>query len=270
MEKCDLADLIVQRIDAEAERLACEYAASQRAGCGITTIDGLFTKALFDNIRSRLPEKATMLRRKSLGERKFCLAQTGEMQAALRDCVTAFASQRVARHVGEVLGIGPLTADSDLYNGGITYMQTGDFMRPHLDNSHNRDRRRRRRIALLYYLADDWSAQQGGALKIWSRRPRRIVTMVPYRPNRLVFMEVGDNAWHSVERISGGVDRINLTTYFYDAVESNQTVRLTRFMAWPGEPLAQMMLDAQFGMRMLAQRLGMGGLARNSHTNTAR
>jgi Rps23 Pro-64 3,4-dihydroxylase Tpa1-like proline 4-hydroxylase len=55
-----------------------------------------------------------------------------------------------------------------LYNGGITKMMPGDFMCPHLDNSHNYDRTQRRAVVLLYYMSPQWREDYGGALELWT------------------------------------------------------------------------------------------------------
>jgi Rps23 Pro-64 3,4-dihydroxylase Tpa1-like proline 4-hydroxylase len=264
----DIEQMIVARIDAEGDRLAAEFAETHRGGCGITFLDDALPQTLCREIAATIPDLEVMVRRRSLGERKYCLAQTRGMDARLQACVAAFASKAVADKAGFVFDLGRVVPDSVLYNGGLTVMTPGDFMRPHLDNSHNLDRRRRRRLVVLYYCSADWSAQSGGSLSIWSRSPLRRVKVVPFAPNRLVFMEVGDGAWHSVDPISGDANRVNITTYFYDADETVQPVRLTRFMGWPGEPVAQTILEGQFRLRMLAQRLGAGRLVKNTHTNS--
>jgi Rps23 Pro-64 3,4-dihydroxylase Tpa1-like proline 4-hydroxylase len=264
-----IAQLILQRIDEEADRLAAEFEETHRQGCGITALDNLLPQDVRDEVCAGLPRKDAMVRRRSLGERKYCLAETNLMTPALRNCIAAFASATVADRVTSLLGMDPLSPDPHLYNGGVTMMAPGDFMRPHLDNSHNLDRRRKRRIVALYYCSDQWEAGNGGALSIWSRSPLAPIKVVEFRPNRFVLMEVSDSAWHSVDPVFGTADRINLTTYFYDAQESSLPVRLTRFMGWPGEPVAQAMLEGQFQLRMLAQRLGAGKIARNAHIDNS-
>jgi hypothetical protein len=259
---------ILARICEQEPRLRTEYEETRRAGCGITFVDDVLPRELCERIGANIPDLQTMVRRRSLGERKYCLAKTHAMDAALEACVAAFSSDAVADEVGRVFGLGDVAPDGLLYNGGLTVMAPGDFMRPHLDNSHNLNRRRRRRLAALYYCSTDWTAERGGSLSIWTRSPLQRVKVIPFVPNRLVFMEVGDKAWHSVDRISGDANRVNITTYFYDEEETVQPVRLTRFMGWPGEPLAQAILEGQFRMRTLAQKLGAGRFVRNAHTNS--
>lgn len=268
MDQTDAETLIGQRIDREADRLKHEFEELAGAGCGIAVMDDLLPTNLFDEVRSWLPPKHTMLRRQSLGERKYCSAQTTGLPPALRACIAGFASPAIARKMGELFDLGTLEPDFSLYNGGVTLMAPGDFMRPHLDNSHDRSRRHRRRLAALYYLSADWLPEQGGDLTIWSRTPLEQLRTIAYKPNRLVFMEVNETAWHSVGQIFGTADRANLTTYFYDEISTDHPVRLTRFMGWPGEPTTQAVLECQFRIRMAAQRLGADRFVHNPHVDT--
>ena len=260
--------LIAARVAAEGERIARQFAATRARGCGVATVDNLLPRDLLDLVRASLPAKRAMIRRKSLGEQKYCLAQTEGMPAALRTCIAAFASPSVASRLGALCGLGKLAPDAVLYNGGVTVMAPGDFMRPHLDNSHNRDRSHQRRLAALFYLTATWRSERGGALKIWAREPLEVLETIEYRSNRLVLMEVCEDAWHSVGLISGDLDRVNLTTYFYDVAETRQPVRLTRFTGWPDEPMVAAMLEGRYRLRMAANRLGAGRLARNPHVDT--
>lgn len=259
--------LICQRIDAEAARLTDDFEELSRFGCGIAVLDNLLPPELFEEAARCLPPKQAMIRRRSLGERKYCWAQTGHLPPTLRTCIAAFASRPVAEKLGRMLDLGTLEPDETLYNGGVTLMAPGDFMRPHLDNSHDRHRSRRRRLAALFYLSSPWQPEQGGNLTIWSRKPMRQIKTIAYKPNRLVLMQVNECAWHSVDPVFGTADRANLTTYFYDSASTSDAVRLTRFMGWPGELATRAMLECQFHVRTAAQRLGADRFVRNPHVN---
>jgi hypothetical protein len=264
-DQASITQWILNSIDSAADRLSADMRSTSRQGCGVAVLDDLLPSAWRDEILRGVPPRESMLRLKSLGERKFCMAQTSAMTSALRNCVAAFASTPIADKLATVMGRNELAPDGALYNGGVTVMSPGDFMRPHLDNSHNRDRNRQRRLVVLYYLSSPWRPEDGGALTIWSRKPLRRLHVIPYRPNRLVLMELGAEAWHSVDPVRGASDRVNLTTYFYDAEETRTPVHLTRFMGWPGQAFTNAILEAQFRLRMLAQKAGAGRFARNHH-----
>ncbi|MDO6416171.1 2OG-Fe(II) oxygenase [Sphingomonas sp. BIUV-7] len=264
-----LETLILLRLGSERERVSADFRRSREQGCGTAIVDDLLPTAVREAIFSAVPTKDLMLRRQSLGERKYCMAQTVVMPSTLQNCVKAFASPELADALSGMIDVGRLVPDANLYNGGVTVMSPGDFMRPHLDNSHNRNRRRRRRLVALYYLSPVWEDRNGGELRIWSCDPVRQLQAISFRPNRLVLLEVSDTAWHSVEPIHGDADRINLTTYYYEAEETREPVRLTRFMGWPGETIIKHVLKGQFHLRMLGQKVGAAYFTRNSHIDHA-
>lgn len=267
-DQASITQWIVERIESAAGRLSADIQSTSRQGCGVAVLDDLLPSEWRDAILRGVPAKQSMLRLESIGERKFCMAQTSAMTSALRNCIAAFASVPVADKLAAVMGRDDLAPDGVLYNGGVTVMSPGDFMRPHLDNSHNRDRNRQRRLVALYYLSSPWTPRDGGSLTIWSRNPLHRLHVIPYRPNRLVLMEIGAEAWHSVDPVRGDSDRVNLTTYFYDAEETQTPVHLTRFMGWPGEAFTKAVLETQFRLRMLAQKAGAGRFARNRHLDS--
>lgn len=67
-----------------------------------------------------------------------------------------------------------LFADENLYAAGLSMMSKGNFLNPHLDNSHNMDRSKYRALNLLYYCSENWDISNGGNLELWHNVPNLI------------------------------------------------------------------------------------------------
>ena len=164
---------------------------------------------------SKMPALADMVRVKSPMERKFVCANLQKLSSTLVDIVMAFTDTDVVESIGDIVGAPRLEADLNLYNGGITVMLPGDFMCPHLDNSHDRARRRRREIVLLYYITPCWLPDYEGNLELWDLTRKERQTVVQFCSNRLVLLETTNASWHAIPPIAGPLPRLSVTSYLY-------------------------------------------------------
>ena len=255
---------MLQQLERHRAELAAQYQSSARP-VRYCHLDDLLPAAAFEQFALALPALSEMTRLRSLGERKFVSAALDKLAEPLRNLVKAFTDPRVVAAVAPILGVPALTHDESYYNGGLTIMAPSDYMRPHLDNSHDKSGKRPRRVVMLYYLSPIWRDGYGGNLGVWQDLASARVEHIEYRPNRLVLLETSEKSWHSIDSVLGPYPRANLTTYLYDPAVSDQPPRLTRFKAWPREPLHELALNAQFQARSLAARLGLQRFRRNPH-----
>mgnify|MGYP001258705252 FL=1 len=63
----------------------------------------------------------------------------------------SFHDQGVIKSISEITNINDLVHDPSLYAGGISRMDYGHFLNPHVDNSHDGNRKKYRRLNLLFY-----------------------------------------------------------------------------------------------------------------------
>ncbi|MGE5145545.1 MAG: 2OG-Fe(II) oxygenase [Candidatus Eiseniibacteriota bacterium] len=265
-----VSTVIAARLDSESTELAATFGKAEPGAVRYCAIDNLLPDDLMLAAFSMLPALAGMLRLKNLKERKFVTAEIDALAAPIRHLILALNSRAVADVVARIIGVPFLEADPKLYNSGITTMVPGDFMCPHLDNSHDYDRGRRRVVALLYYFSPYWRHGYGGDLELWGDDRRGAPRAIEYRGNRLVIMETTDLSWHSVQPIVGPMPRVNAIAYFYAPSAEQRAVRLTRFAAWPGQRLKELLFDAEFHLRTLVARLAGRRLRFNRHLYTGR
>jgi hypothetical protein len=263
-----LTQIVASRLKAERARLRESFCGQHAGHVRHFALDDLLPPEALEAANAALPPLQSLLRLANTKERKFVCARLDALDDAVRDIVNAINQPEIAEAVGDITGITALETDGQLYNGGITYMLPGDFMCPHLDNSHDHGRRRRREVVLLTYLTPHWREEFGGHLALWHDQRRGALEAIPYRSNRLVVMETTDASWHAVMPVVGPMPRINVTTYFYAPSTVTHPVRLTRFAAWPGHGVRQAMFTGEFALRSLANRMGARRLHPNRHINT--
>ncbi|WP_206360119.1 2OG-Fe(II) oxygenase, partial [Pseudomonas viridiflava] len=109
----------------------------------------------------------------------------------------------VVAKVSELVGFERITPDPSLYAGGLSMMFEGDFLNPHIDNSHDGTRNLYRRLNLLYYVTPNWSLENGGNFELWDHKVETQKTIVSAF-NRLVVMETDKDSWHSVSPVTAG------------------------------------------------------------------
>ena len=79
-------------------------------------------------------------------------------------------------------------------------MGKGDFLNPHIDNSHNMQRNKYRRLNLLYYVSPEWNLKCGGNFELWDKKVKSKKTIVSSF-NKLIIMETTEESWHSVNKV---------------------------------------------------------------------
>lgn len=172
----------------------------------------------------------------SFRERKRTLAKLSQSDPLLKSVSIAFQHPKVIQAVAKITGIEGLEGDQTFYAGGLSMMMPGDFLNPHIDNSHDGDRIRYRRINILYYLNRDWGLDSGGNFELWDTKVRRAKTLVSGF-NRLVVMETNKRSWHSVSKVAASRPRLCASNYYFSqsSPDGNEYFHVTSFTGRPGE-----------------------------------
>jgi hypothetical protein len=258
------SELITDQLTRNLPALADAFGSERAGHVRCCFVDDLLPAELLKGVLE-LPPLARMLRRESSKERKYLSSNLGILSPTQQEIIKGFNSQPIADVVAKIMGREVLEIDPSLYNGGVTAMLPGDFMCPHLDNSHDYNRKRRRDVVLLYYFSPVWRDDYGGHLELWNDDRNAPPRKFEYRPNRLVMMETTDHSWHSITPITGPMPRNSVTTYYYAPSSVVSTPRLTRFGAWPHQPAKEFMFQSEFHLRSLAAKLLPRKLVANKH-----
>ncbi|MBX3464826.1 MAG: 2OG-Fe(II) oxygenase [Planctomycetes bacterium] len=264
MTRAQFASAIERRLDDEAARLAAEFARSRPTRHFV--VDDLLPAPWLQAVAAAFPAPDQLLPKRSLRERKRVGVAVERYAPIVGDLLYAFQEPRVLAAIARLTGIEGLAADPTLYASGISVMGRGDFLNPHLDNSHDGDQQRYRVLNLLLYVAPDWPTGAGGDLELWEW-PRRIAQTIAPVGGRLVVMETGPGSWHSVSRVRADARRLCVSNYYFAARSgSGRDYRhVTTFAGRPEEPVKRVVLAANAVARNLLGRVFPGLLRRGAH-----
>lgn len=228
-------------------------------------IDDLLPVDLCRRIHGAFPAGAAgFFRRDSFRERKKTATDLGALDPILSDITYAFQDRRVVELIGSAIGVPMLEPDPLLYAAGLSMMVKGDFLNPHIDNSHDRERRRYRRLNLLYYVSPGWALEDGGNFELWDARCRRAKTIVS-ATNRLLVMETSRTSWHGVSPVSADRPRCCVSTYYFSkqSPEATEYFHVTSFTGRPEERWRRALGIADNALRGAVARVFKAGRGRN-------
>ena len=237
-----LGALIADCINEKSERIAVQWARPSGTATRHFWIDDLLPDDICQAVYDAFPTKPEIwFRRDTFRERKKTFAKMKQIDPLIGEITMAFQEPAVLDAVGRVTGIAGLEGDPLLYASGISMMEAGDFLNPHIDNSHDMTRERYRRLNLLYYVAPDWQSESGGNFELWDDRVRAPVEIVS-RCNRLLVMETTRTSWHSVNPVRADARRCCVSNYFFSAqsLSGSDYYHVTSFLGRPGQPLRRL------------------------------
>lgn len=258
------ADRITQQIRQNSDKLKAEFA-SDRAPVQsrFAVLDNLLTTEDVQRIYAAFPPVSQMRLMSSFREKKYTSKALDQMDRVIRDAVFAFQAPQVLQAVSEITGMKGLIADPSLYAGGISAMTRGQYLNPHLDNSHEMTRSFYRRINVLFYVTPDWSATGGGNLELWDTSVRHPVE-IPSLCNRLVIMETNRVSWHGVNPVRQDGMRCCVSNYYFseESPEAEHYFHVTSFSARPEQPLARIWASTDNVLRNCVRLVAKGGLGK--------
>jgi Rps23 Pro-64 3,4-dihydroxylase Tpa1-like proline 4-hydroxylase len=255
LDRTKLADLIVARLKPELERLTSEFRLPGRIpSCQVLD---LLPADLADQIYSRFPASNAMMLKRSIKENKHVAAQMDAFDPLLEEAVYAFQDPRVLEQVARISGLPALEPDVDLYAGGISAMSKGAYLRPHLDNSHDKDRQRYRVLNLLYYVTPGWQDGYGGSLQLWDDGLRGKPRTFPSLFNSLVIMLTNKASWHSVNEVRHDGRRCCVSNYYFSrqSPDDHDYFHATSFRGEPGQVSADLVMRTDNALRTAALKL---------------
>jgi Rps23 Pro-64 3,4-dihydroxylase Tpa1-like proline 4-hydroxylase len=260
-----IAALIVKRLEEAHAVAAAEFALPRTVKSFV--VDDLLPPELAQGIADGFPPVEKMVLKNHLGELKYVGVQMNQYEPLVEEALYAFQDPRVVERVGAICGIGGLLPDERLYAGGISAMVKGHYLNPHLDNSHDFERKRYRALNLLYYVSPGWRQDYGGNLELWDEGPHGQPRTIESRFNRLAVMQTDKTSWHSVSRVNQDGTRRCVSNYFFtlEPVDGNREYHVTSFRGWPEEKLKDLLMQGDNALRQTVKQVLGERLFQNKH-----
>ena len=262
----EIASLIVLKLQ-ENKQLLYKAFNENRDGVRFFYIDNLLPDDLCQKINDAFPKNSEMVLKKSLREDKYVGVQMDTYKSLIADVVYAFQDIRIVEVIREICNIGECSADASLYAGGISSMSENQFLKPHLDNSHDQKRDKWRVLNLLYYTTPDWKKEFGGNLEVWPKGLKGNPTTIVSKFNRLIVMGTDINAWHSVSTVVVENRRNCVSNYYFSntPLSKEDSFHVTTFRGWPRQKLENAVLRFDSFARMCIRKIFPKGIVKNPH-----
>lgn len=264
MNRREYAEQIVRKL-AERKSDFTEQFFSTKVNSFIA--DDILSEELAKEIYHAFPKPKDMKIRKSLREYKYVAAQMNLYNPILEEIVYAFQEPEVVEMIGEITKIPQLMPDNQLYAAGISLMGKGNFLNPHLDNSHDNERRNYRVLNLLYYVTPDWKESYGGNLEIWDNGVKNQPRTIWSKFNRLVVMATNKSSYHSVSTVVYNGYRCCVSNYYFspNSLEGQDYFHVTSFRGRPEQPLRDLVLTADLAIRNSIRKVFPKGISKTFH-----
>jgi Rps23 Pro-64 3,4-dihydroxylase Tpa1-like proline 4-hydroxylase len=130
-----------------------------------------------------------------------------------------------------------------------------DFLNPHIDNSHDKDRQRFRRLNLLYYVSPNWKIENGGNFELWDNE-RAYQKTIASLTNRLLVMETNKTSWHSVSKVQVDQPRCCVSNYYFskESPDKSNYFHVTSFTGRPEEKFKRIIGTIDNSLRNLVSK----------------
>jgi len=232
-------------------------------------VDDLLPSDEVNAINAAFPPIEDMRLMRSLRECKYTSKDMASFDPKIRDVSFAFQDPAVIKLISEITGIVNNGGDPSFYAGGISSMEYGQFLNPHIDNSHDGNRERYRTLNLLFYTTPDWNEEYGGNLELWDNDVRSRITITS-KANRLVVMETNSQSWHSVNPLKVKLRRNCVSNYYFstDTPEVHEYFNVTKFSARPEQKVRRRIMILDAFIRNSIRRLVPAGLGKKDINST--
>jgi Rps23 Pro-64 3,4-dihydroxylase Tpa1-like proline 4-hydroxylase len=250
MQKNEMVAAIIDRLDRGAASISKDWATLYP---GVATrfciIDNLMPEEVAHEIYAAFPRDAEgFLTHAGFRAHKRVSSDFDSLPPALGSVTFAMQAPEVVRRISAFTEMPQLEPDPHLYAGGLSMMFQGEFLNPHIDNSHEVSKSKYRRLNLLYYVTPDWEEEFGG------KTPLTIHSAF----NRLVLMETNRRSWHSVSPVVAEGPRCCVSNYYFSDLSPNgdDYYHVTSFTGRPEQKARRAIGALDNAARYVARRLG--------------
>ena len=251
MDREAITHLALERLASCRQQITAAWANPEGTSTRHFYIDDFFPAQLARDAYAAFPIAANgFYNHASFREKKKTSAHLDDYPPILREITFALQDRRLVELIAQIVGFQHIEPDPALYAGGLSMMFKGDFLNPHIDNSHDAKRDRYRRLNSLYYVSPDWRLENGGNFELWNKDQTIPKTLVAIE-NRLIVMETNRTSWHSVSPVIADRPRCCISNYYFsrESPEHSDYFHVTSFTGRPDEKLKRIVGVIDNGLR---------------------
>lgn len=266
LNRKQFAEHIISKLSNQRGRIESDYINS-RDKIGYFFIDDLLPNEIAEAIFNAFPKPEDVTQKKSLREYKYIAAQMDKYNPILEEIIYAFQDQRIVKFISEICNLPEIYPDENLYAGGISMMGYENYLNPHLDNSHDKDRNHWRVLNLLYYVTPEWEENYGGNLEIWPDGIKKDQIVIHSKFNRLAVMATHQESWHSVSPVVHKGVRCCVSNYYFspNSLRESDSFHVTSFRGRPDQHVRDIVLETDNIIRMGLRKIFKKGVVENPH-----
>lgn len=210
-----LTNLIVNKLNEQHDALKKQFFQTHAVNVAKHfVLDNLLPTHIAESIYTNFPEPNKMRMLHGYGEIKLKYMHIKNTSSLLQDLHHAIQDTKVVAAIENITEIKSLQPDQSRLAGGVSALLKGYYINPHLDNSHDIDRKLYRTVNLLYYTSPNWKIENGGNYELWDETVNERI-IVPSLFNRLVVMETTRKSWHAVNPVLCNKPRLCVFNYYF-------------------------------------------------------
>tara|TARA_R110000787_G_scaffold113832_2_gene223166 strand:- start:207 stop:1022 length:816 start_codon:yes stop_codon:yes gene_type:complete len=261
-----IEELILSSLSQNSRKLKEQFESSKNE-IGYFVLDDLFPKTFVTEIYEAFPKSIQLVKKQNLREYKYVGYQMDSFNPVLEDVLYAFQGESVVKKIAEICSLENILPDASLYAGGISLMEKDNFLNPHLDNSHDKNRNLWRVLNLLYYVTPEWKLENGGNLELWPKGLKENAMTIESTCNRLVVMTTHQKSWHSVSKVVSNNARSCISNYYFSnyPLSKEDNFHVTTFRGRPKEIIKDFILKYDSLFRGTIRKVFKKGIVENKH-----
>ncbi len=243
MNSESLSEIIADRLNNQFNQLSKQFFSQiEETNSKFFVLDNLLPEDITLDIYNNFPSKNSYHFHNTFREKKFTFKQLDTLENSLiGDVTSAFQMDNVKESIERITKTINLENDPSLYASGLSRMDVGHFLNPHIDNSHDANRKRYRKFNLLFYVTPDVKQSDGGNFELWNKDVKTPLK-IPAIFNRLIVLETTKDSWHSVDHVRSNIHRCCVSNYYFseDSQESYQYYHVTSFLGRPDAKITRL------------------------------
>ncbi len=190
---------------------------------------------------------------------KFVKTTFSETESHIAQAINELNNPGFINKIGEITGIEGLSADADLYGGGLHQSINGAFLDVHVDFNIHPKTKMHRRLNIILYMNKEWEESFNGYLELWDMDKKIQLENIKPEFNRCVIFETNEVSYHGHPKKLNtpvNISRKSLALYYYTLTrDENEVVDEHNTIYVNTEGVSGKIKNLKSGLKALKDRL---------------